>query len=378
MILEEAIHQKKFNDTFQKLTVNILFTASRLQLMQQKMLRSFELTPAQFNILRILRGAYPNTYSVNELMERMIDPSSNTSRLVERLRLKKLISRKICPQDRRAVDVVISESGMQLLKRIDEVEESLFFGKGAINQSEAEALNELLDKGRNSILNTQTTKSTNMKKTINSVVVLAALFLASCGGSSSKVEEGQDAAEAGAGAKTFVIDAAASSLEWYASKVTGEHNGTVPIKGGELAVENNKLSAGKFTMDMTQIVVLDLTDAETNGKLTGHLKSEDFFSVEKSPESSFELVSAEAIEGAAAGAANYNVKGNLTIKGITKAISFPAIITMSESELTANAEVAIDRTEWDIKYGSGKFFEGLGDKMINDEFKIKFNIKGKV
>jgi len=216
-----------------------------------------------------------------------------------------------------------------------------------------------------------------MKKTINSVVVIAALFLASCGGSSSKVEEGQNAAEAGAGAKTFVIDAAASNLQWYASKVTGEHNGTVPIKGGELAVEGNKLAAGKFTMDMTNIVVEDLTDAEMNGKLTGHLKSEDFFNVENSPESTFELVSADVIEGAAIGTANYNVKGNLTIKGITKAISFPATINVSDNELTANAEVSIDRTEWDIKYGSGKFFQGLGDKMINDDFKIKFNIKGK-
>jgi hypothetical protein len=151
----------------------------------------------------------------------------------------------------------------------------------------------------------------------------------------------------------------------------------VVIKSGELNAEAGKLTAGKFAMDMTSIKVLDLTDTEMNGKLTGHLNSDDFFATAKSPESTFEIVSVEPIAGAAAGAANYNVKGNLTIKGIAKAITFPATITMDEKELKANASFDIDRTEWDIKYGSGKFFQDLGDKMINDAFTVKFNIVAK-
>lgn len=216
-----------------------------------------------------------------------------------------------------------------------------------------------------------------MKKSIFALTVVAATFFASCGGSSVKTEDGQAAAEAGAGAVAYKLDAAASTVEWTAKKVTGQHNGTVAIKSGELNAEAGKLTAGKFAMDMTSIKVLDLTDAEMNGKLTGHLNSDDFFATAKSPESTFEIVSVEPIAGAAAGAANYNVKGNLTIKGITKAITFPATITMDEKELKANATFDIDRTEWDIKYGSGKFFQDLGDKMINDAFTVKFNIVAK-
>jgi polyisoprenoid-binding protein YceI len=216
-----------------------------------------------------------------------------------------------------------------------------------------------------------------MKKSIFALTVVVATLFASCGGSSVKTEDGQAAAEAGAGAVAYKLDAASSSVEWTAKKVTGQHNGTVAIKSGELKAEAGKLTAGKFAMDMTAIKVVDITDAETNGKLAGHLNSDDFFATAKNPESTFEIVSVEPIANAAAGAPNYTVKGNLTIKGIAKAITFPATITMDEKELKANAQFDIDRTEWDIKYGSGKFFQDLGDKMINDAFNVKFNIVAK-
>lgn len=216
-----------------------------------------------------------------------------------------------------------------------------------------------------------------MKKSIFALTVVVATLFASCGGSSVKTEDGQAAAEAGAGAVAYKLDAASSSVEWTAKKVTGQHNGTVAIKSGELKAEAGKLTAGKFAMDMTAIKVVDITDAETNGKLAGHLNSDDFFATAKNPESTFEIVSVEPIANAAAGAPNYTVKGNLTIKGIAKAITFPATITMDEKELKATAQFDIDRTEWDIKYGSGKFFQDLGDKMINDAFNVKFNIVAK-
>lgn len=216
-----------------------------------------------------------------------------------------------------------------------------------------------------------------MKRTIFLSAFAAMFVLASCG-SSSNTEASGEVAEAGAGAVNYTIDAAASKVEWTAKKVTGQHNGTVALKSGELKAEGAVVTAGKFTMDMNSIVVLDIpANDEYNGKLVGHLKSPDFFSVETSPESTFEIVSVEAIAGAAAGAPNYTVKGNLTIKGIAKAITFPATISVSGDQLTANAEFDIDRTEWDIKYGSGKFFQDLGDKMINDAFTVKFALAAK-
>jgi polyisoprenoid-binding protein YceI len=216
-----------------------------------------------------------------------------------------------------------------------------------------------------------------MKSTFFLSAITAMFVLASCG-SNSSTEASGEAAEAGATAVNYTIDPASSKVEWVAKKVTGQHNGTVALKSGELKAEAGTITAGKFTLDMNSILVLDLpAEDEYNAKLLGHLKSADFFNVESAPESSFEIVSVEPIAGAAAGAANYNVKGNLTIKGISKAITFPATINVSENDVAANAEFDIDRTEWDIKYGSGKFFQDLGDKMINDAFTVKFALNAK-
>lgn len=216
-----------------------------------------------------------------------------------------------------------------------------------------------------------------MKSTFFLSAIAAMFVLTSCG-SNSNTEASGEAAEAGATAVNYTIDPASSKVEWVAKKVTGQHNGTVALKSGELKAEAGAITAGKFVMDMNSILVLDMpADDEYNVKLLGHLKSADFFNVEATPESSFEIVSVEPIAGAAAGAANYNVKGNLTIKGITKAITFPATINVSDNVVAANAEFDIDRTEWDIKYGSGKFFQDLGDKMINDAFTIKFALNAK-
>jgi len=169
----------------------------------------------------------------------------------------------------------------------------------------------------------------------------------------------------------------ASNVEWLAKKVTGQHNGTVTIKSGELKAEAGKLVGGKFVMDMKNIKVVDITDPGMNGKLSGHLASADFFSIEKFPEASFEVVSAVPVFKPVAGKPNYNIKGNLTIKGITKSITFPATVIVTEKQIKADAELLIDRTDFDIKYGSGKYFEGIGDKAIDDVFTVKFNLAAK-
>ncbi len=161
-----------------------------------------------------------------------------------------------------------------------------------------------------------------------------------------------------------------SKLEWTGSKVTGKHNGTVNISSGELFVDDNKITGGSFEIDFNTITVLDIKDPETNGKLAGHLKSDDFFSAEKHPKGRFNIKSVVSTGGN-----QFNVTGDMIIKGITNEITFPATIEMTDGKITASGDINIDRTKWDIKYGSGKFFENLGDKMISDEFNIKFEIK---
>lgn len=165
------------------------------------------------------------------------------------------------------------------------------------------------------------------------------------------------------------VDVNNSIVKWNASKVTGKHNGTVNIKDGTLYVQNGKVTGGNFNIDMNTITVSDLT-GESNQKLTAHLKSNDFFSVANSPTSNFVITEI----GPGTNGATNTIKGNLTIKGITKPVQFPANIQVNNGKVTANANFNIDRTEYDIKYGSGKFFEGIGDKAIHDNFNIDLNL----
>ena len=131
---------------------------------------------------------------------------------------------------------------------------------------------------------------------------------------------------------------------------------------------DGNLSGGKITMDMSSIATTDL-EGDWAKKLVGHLNSADFFDVQKHNTAILDITSVKKIDGH-----NFTVSGNLTMKGITKPIEFPATIELKDGKLAAFAEVKVDRTLYDIKYGSGKFFEGLGDKMIDDEFIVKFKI----
>jgi len=175
------------------------------------------------------------------------------------------------------------------------------------------------------------------------------------------------------GEKTaFTIDTKASKVLWNAKKVTGEHSGYLSLGDGKVMVENNNVVSAQVNMDMNSIVCTDLTNEEYNAKLIGHLKSDDFFSVEKNPNANFEITSVKPTSNG-----EYTVNGKLTIKGITNEISFPAKMSVANGTVKANGKAKIDRTKWDIRYGSGKFFDGLGDKMIYDEFEITFEIVAK-
>jgi polyisoprenoid-binding protein YceI len=173
--------------------------------------------------------------------------------------------------------------------------------------------------------------------------------------------------------QTFKINAEKSKVEWVGKKVTGQHNGEIKIAKGEITAANGLVNGGNVAIDMSTITCLDM-QGEWAEKLVGHLKSDDFFSVEKHATSTFTIKNVSPIKGAKAGANNATIKGDLTIKGITHEIEFPAIVEIRGVNLVANGEAKIDRTKYDIKYGSANFFEGLGDKAIDNEFSVKFKL----
>jgi polyisoprenoid-binding protein YceI len=166
-------------------------------------------------------------------------------------------------------------------------------------------------------------------------------------------------------AQTKKIDASKSTIEWVGKKVTGQHSGTVNFKDGALVFKSNKLTAGSFTVNMTTINATDLS-GEYQGKLNGHLKADDFFGTDKFPTATlaFKKVSVKS-------ANVYTITADLTIKGITKPITFDMMVNGN----TATTAFNIDRTKYDIKYKSTNFFENLGDKAIYDEFELKVALK---
>ncbi|MDQ3022201.1 MAG: MarR family transcriptional regulator [Bacteroidota bacterium] len=148
MRLEDEIKQQSFRSEYHKLVVNMFFTGSWLNFRSFEMLKPFKLTPQQFNILRILKGQFPNPATVNLLIERMLDKMSNASRIVDRLVAKKLVERKTCIKDRRCVDVRITEKGITLLEKIAENESKFEKQFSNLSIAEAKKINTLLDKLR--------------------------------------------------------------------------------------------------------------------------------------------------------------------------------------------------------------------------------------
>lgn len=148
MKIEDEIKQRAFKDEHQKAYINLVFTAGWLQLRQSSMFKDYGLTLPQFNVLRILRGQHPQPATVNLLIERMLDKTSNASRIVDKLEAKELVTRKVCPSNRRAVDIRITEAGLELLQRLDVVLENQHIGLQNLTPQEAAQLSDLLDKIR--------------------------------------------------------------------------------------------------------------------------------------------------------------------------------------------------------------------------------------
>lgn len=162
-------------------------------------------------------------------------------------------------------------------------------------------------------------------------------------------------------AQEFKADIDKSEVKWTGRKVTGEHHGHIKLKSGVLILEHERIVSGNFTIDMKTITNYDLEDEELNKTLVGHLKSDDFFGVEKYPEATLVIVHSSKFRNGKA-----EVKGDLTIKEITHPVSF----TVERYNGTYKASIVIDRAKYDVRYGSGSFFDNLGDKLIYDDFTV--------
>lgn len=174
---------------------------------------------------------------------------------------------------------------------------------------------------------------------------------------------------------THPIDCSQSRLEWSGRNLFKKHVGTIAISGGEITVKDGEVAAGSITLDMRSIRNSDLVDQEENSLLVRHLKSEDFFDVELFPSASFALLECGVLVGATPGSPNYFIKGKLTLKDVTKDISIPANIVPDENgNIRTQACFEIDRTEWNVAYGSGKLFEKLGMHLVNDTISLELFI----
>lgn len=175
-------------------------------------------------------------------------------------------------------------------------------------------------------------------------------------------------------ATTYTVDPNQSSISWNAKKVTGQHDGIVKMAKGELILEGAQLTGGTFVADMTTLRDVDKGEASPfNERLVNHLRSEDFFGVEKYPTSTFKITSVKPIAGAKAGEPNYTIGGDLTIKGTTKPQTFPATVNLAGNVIRATAKLSVNRLDYDIKYRAA-IIGTAADKIIDDTFALDLKL----
>ena len=177
---------------------------------------------------------------------------------------------------------------------------------------------------------------------MKTIKILAVLFLAGTLSASAQKSE---------------INISKSEVEWTGKKIGGSHTGEIKLKSGNLEFKGDDIVGGKVVMDMNSITNTDLTDEGYNQKLVGHLKSDDFFGVEKFPTASFEVTKSSKFKDGKA-----SVTGKLTIKGKTEEITFDVLMEGDKY----STQIEVDRSKFDVRYGSNSFFDNLGDKAIND------------
>ncbi|MBT8259660.1 MAG: YceI family protein [Bacteroidia bacterium] len=214
-----------------------------------------------------------------------------------------------------------------------------------------------------------------MKGNLLKLFMLFALSVAVIG-CKKKADEAEttdavEVSEAEVTAVKYMANKAESVVSWKGFKPTGTHNGTISLESGVMTVSNGKVESGTFLIDMNSIVNLDMpADSDGNGKLVGHLKSADFFDVENYKNAVFEVTGMEEKDG------KMMLSGNLTMKEKKNNITFPVTVTESADGVTLASETfTIDRSKWDVQYGSKSFFDNLGDKFINDDIELSLTIK---
>ncbi|WP_153797560.1 YceI family protein [Foetidibacter luteolus] len=214
-------------------------------------------------------------------------------------------------------------------------------------------------------------------KLASKLFISASILLAACQ-SAPKADEaatGEKQDAAAATGATYTVDTTNSVVTWAGTKPTATHTGTFKIKDGSIAVENSNVTGGSFTIDIASLVDTDLT-GEFKGKLEGHLKSPDFFDVAKFPTAKFEITKVEAFDSTKAKSllpgATHLLSGNLTLKDSTKNVTFPAIVSITENALTAQANFNIDRTDWGMNY---KGPDNPQDWVIKKEVNLQLNVK---
>ena len=211
------------------------------------------------------------------------------------------------------------------------------------------------------------------KLTTAYLILIIAPFFFGCGPVAVQDKNNASASSVSLGQK-YIIDTKESIITWKGSMVFDfgeEHVGYVYISKGELMIEKDSLVGGTAEIDMKTI---EYKDKESKNTPVKHLKSPDFFDVEKFPISTFAITKIESVN---VRSKTIKVTGNLTIKGITNPVTFPAKMEVKDGIVRANGKIVIDRTQWGIRYRSGKFYDNLADQAVSDDFEIQMNIVAK-
>lgn len=210
-----------------------------------------------------------------------------------------------------------------------------------------------------------------IKRNLALMFLAGAAIISSCGSDATEATDAKKEAEATKESVTYVVDASKSSVQWTGSKLAYSHTGTIDIISGELSVEGEKITAGAFMIDMKTIKETGDVDPEKAMQLAGHLMDVDFFDAAAHPTSSFQITGVEEADG------KYTISGNLTIKGISKNITFPAKVGADGKKLLADAEFTINRNDWGVSYGSG-ISGAIADEAIGDDIAFVVHLEAKI
>lgn len=221
---------------------------------------------------------------------------------------------------------------------------------------------------------TETLKYFKMKKNFATILFITALIssVTSCKDKAKEAAtKAAEEVEEIVNSDIYALNKDGSTIEWKGFKLTGSHNGTVSIERGVLDLADGKIIGGSFLIDMTSIAVTDIpADDECNAKLAGRLTSADFFDVEKYPSASFTVTGLEDDDG------KMTLSGNLSLKEVKNNVTFPVTVSNENDVITVSSEAfTIDRTKWNVQYGSKSIFDNLGDKFINDDIELKVMVK---